>query len=148
MIPEKGILSPIIKNGTEYNFLFAIHVGMHQWDFMERGSKLCGMQLLSKNKFGFTNINLFGDDTFYCLRPTEGTYVTYQYLGYHYIRLRLIEVNIFGKRKYDFCLEINIHGKRKYDICLEINIHDQRKYEFCLEINIHGKCKYVFVSNY
>ena len=118
MIPEAAILRTIRENGTEYNFLFAIHVGMHQWDFMERGSKLCGLQLLSKNKFGYTNKKFSGNHTFYCLRPTEGTYVTYQYLGYRSIKLMLIEVNIFGKRKYDFCLEINIHGKRKYDFCL------------------------------
>lgn len=144
MIPQTEIVTPIFKDGTEYNFLFAIHVGMHRWDFMERGSKFCGMQLLSKNKLGFTNTKFFGDHTFYCLRPTEGKYVTYQYLGYHPIKLMLIELNIFGKRKFGFCSEINIHCKRKYDFCLEFNIHSQSKYYFWLEINIHGKRKYDF----
>lgn len=67
---------------------------------MESGSKLCVLQLLSKSTLGFRNSKILGDPTFYCLRPTEGSYVTFQYLGYHTIRLKMADVKIRGKRKY------------------------------------------------
>ena len=79
-----------------------MHVGINQWDFMERGSKLCALQLFSKSTIEFSISKILGDHTFYCLRPTEGSYVTFQYLGYHTIRLKMAEVKILGKRKYAF----------------------------------------------
>jgi hypothetical protein len=49
---------------------------------------------------GFSSRKNWGDHTFYCLRPTEGSYVTFQYLGYHTIRLEMAEVKILGRRKH------------------------------------------------
>ena len=77
-----------------------MHVGINQWDFMERGSKLCALQIFSKSTLGFSSRKYWGDHTFYCLRSTEGSYVTFQYLGYHTIRLTMAEVKIRGKRKH------------------------------------------------
>jgi hypothetical protein len=67
---------------------------------MERGSKLCALQIFSKSTLGFSSRKNWGDHTFYCLRPTEGSYVTFQYLGYHTIKLEMAEVKILGRRKH------------------------------------------------
>lgn len=113
--PETEFLDQI-KDGTEFNFLIAIHVGINQWDFMERGSKLCALQLFSKSTMTFSRREIVGDHTFNCLRPTEGSYVTFQYLGYHTIRHSMEEIKIIGKRKHalynclDFCLNTLVHS--------------------------------------
>ena len=67
---------------------------------MERGSKLCALQIFSKSTLGFSSRKYWEDHTFYCLRSTEGSYVTFQYLGYHTIRLTMAEAKIRGKRKH------------------------------------------------